>query len=216
MAINTITEIIEDIRQGKLIILMDDENRENEGDLIMAAKKVTPEHINFMIRFGRGLVCMPISHKRSQQLNLPLMVKNNQSRYCTNFTASIEAAKGVSTGISAFDRAHTILTAAHEDATPSDLVQPGHIFPIVAQDGGVLKRAGHTEASVDLACLAGLGDAAVICEIINDDGTMARRPQLELFAQRHGLKIGTIADLIKYRLERGSVWNNQSESLAVS
>ena len=196
---NTIPEIIEDIRAGKMVIIMDDEDRENEGDLVMAAELVRPEDINFMAKYGRGLICLTLTKERCEQLNLPLMVRNNGTRYSTNFTISIEAAEGVTTGISAADRAHTIRTAVKKDAKPSDLVQPGHIFPLMAQPGGVLTRAGHTEAGCDLARLAGLEPAAVIVEILNDDGSMARRPDLEEFAKRHGLKIGTIADLIEYR-----------------
>lgn len=200
MQLNTIEDIIEDIRQGRMVIIMDDEDRENEGDLVMAAARVTAEHINFMARYGRGLICLPLTRDRCQQLRLPLMVSANESKYPTNFTVSIEAASGVTTGISAADRAATVRAAVAPDAQPQDLVSPGHIFPIMAQPGGVLTRAGHTEASCDLARLAGLEPAAVIVEILNDDGSMARRPQLEVFAQQHGLKIGTIADLIRYRI----------------
>lgn len=199
MALNSIEEIIEDIRQGKMVILMDDEDRENEGDLIMAAELIRPEHINFMVTHARGLVCLTLSEERSKQLDLPLMVHRNGARHSTNFTVSIEAAEGVSTGISAADRAHTIRTAVARDARAEDIVQPGHVFPIVAQPGGVLSRAGHTEAGCDLARLAGYEPAAVIVEIMNDDGSMARRPDLEKFAEKHGIKIGTIADLIHYR-----------------
>lgn len=199
MALNSIEEIIEDIRQGKMVILMDDEDRENEGDLIMAAELVRPEDINFMVTHARGLVCLTLSEDRAKQLELPLMVHSNGTRYSTNFTVSIEAAEGVTTGISAADRAHTIRTAVAPDARPEHIVQPGHVFPIVAQPGGVLSRAGHTEAGCDLARLAGYEPAAVIVEIMNDDGTMARRPDLEKFAAKHGIKIGTIADLIHYR-----------------
>ncbi|WP_026376967.1 bifunctional 3,4-dihydroxy-2-butanone-4-phosphate synthase/GTP cyclohydrolase II [Aestuariibacter salexigens] len=199
MALNTTQEIIDDIRQGKMVILMDDEDRENEGDLIMAAESVTPEAINFMVTHARGLVCLPMTAERCKRLKLPLMVDNNGAQFSTNFTVSIEAAEGVTTGISAADRARTILAAVNKDAKPEDIVQPGHIFPLIAKEGGVLNRAGHTEAGVDLARLAGAEPAAVIVEILNDDGTMARRPQLEKFAERHQLKIGTIADLIEYR-----------------
>ncbi|MEL4421053.1 bifunctional 3,4-dihydroxy-2-butanone-4-phosphate synthase/GTP cyclohydrolase II [Shewanella algae] len=199
MALHSIEEIIEDIRQGKMVILMDDEDRENEGDLIMAAEKVTPEAINFMARFGRGLICQTMTKARCQQLNLPLMVSNNNAQFSTNFTVSIEAAEGVTTGISAHDRAVTVQAAVAKNAKPSDIVQPGHIFPLMAQDGGVLVRAGHTEAGCDLARLAGLEPSAVIVEILNEDGTMARRPDLEVFAKEHGVKMGTIADLINYR-----------------
>lgn len=199
MALNTTQEIIEDIRQGKMVILMDDEDRENEGDLIMAAEHVTPEAINFMVTHARGLVCLPMTVERCARLNLPLMVQNNGAQFSTNFTVSIEAAEGVTTGISAADRARTVLAAVSKDAKASDIVQPGHIFPLIAKDGGVLNRAGHTEAGVDLARLAGCEPASVIVEILNEDGTMARRPELEAFAERHNLKIGTIADLIEYR-----------------
>ena len=199
--LNTIPEILEDIQAGRMVVLMDDEDRENEGDLIMAASKVRPEDINFMARYGRGLICLPLTRERCQQLNLPLMVNNNQARFATNFTVSIEAAEGITTGISAYDRAHTIRTAVKPDAAPHDLSQPGHVFPLMTQPGGVLTRAGHTEASVDLALLAGLEPAAVLVEILNEDGSMARRPQLEVFAREHGLKIGTIADLIHYRMQ---------------
>ncbi len=197
---NSTKEIIEDIRQGKMVILMDDEDRENEGDLIMAADHVRAEDINFMARYGRGLICMTMSKDRCEHLRLPLMVNENNEAHSTNFTVSIEAAEGVTTGISAADRAVTIRRAVAADAKPSDLVQPGHVFPLMAQPGGVLTRAGHTEAGCDLARLAGLEPASVIVEILNEDGTMARRPQLEKFAAEHNLKIGTIADLIEYRL----------------
>jgi len=199
--LNSIAELIEDIREGRMVVLMDDEDRENEGDLIMAASKVRPEDINFMARFGRGLICLPLTRERCKQLHLPLMVNANQSRFATNFTVSIEAVEGITTGISAYDRAHTIRTAVGPDASPEDLSQPGHVFPLMTNPGGVLARAGHTEASVDLAMLAGLEPAAVLVEILNEDGSMARRPQLEQFAAEHGLKIGTIAGLIRYRLE---------------
>jgi 3,4-dihydroxy 2-butanone 4-phosphate synthase/GTP cyclohydrolase II len=199
MKLNTPSEIIADIAQGKMVILMDDEDRENEGDFIMAAEKVTPEAINFMATHGRGLICMPMTLQKCQQLKLPLMVDNNNAQFSTNFTVSIEAAQGVTTGISAADRAATVLAAAGKEASHLSIVQPGHIFPLMAQDGGVLNRAGHTEAGVDLARLAGLEPSAVIVEILNEDGTMARRPDLETIAQRHGLKMGTIADLIEYR-----------------
>ncbi|HLF30542.1 MAG TPA: bifunctional 3,4-dihydroxy-2-butanone-4-phosphate synthase/GTP cyclohydrolase II [Xanthomonadales bacterium] len=199
--LNTIPELLEDIQAGRMVVVMDDEDRENEGDLIMAACKVRPEDVNFMARFGRGLICLPLTRERCQQLNLPLMVNLNQARFSTNFTVSIEAAEGITTGISAYDRAHTIRTAVKPDADASDLSQPGHVFPLMAQPGGVLARAGHTEASVDLALLAGLEPAAVLVEILNEDGSMARRPQLEVFAGEHGLKIGTIADLIHYRMQ---------------
>ena len=198
---NTIPELIEDIRAGRMIVLIDDEERENEGDLVMAASMVRPEDINFMAHHGRGLICMPITSERCDQLNLLLMVNKNEARFATNFTVSIEAAEGITTGISAYDRAHTIRTAARPDAGPHNISQPGHVFPLMAQPGGVLTRAGHTEAGVDLAMLSGLEPAAVLVEILNEDGSMARRPQLEAFARKHGLKVGTIADLIRYRLE---------------
>ena len=199
MAISKIEEIIEDFRQGKMVILMDDEDRENEGDILMAASMVRPEDINFMARYGRGLICLTLSKARCKQLNLPLMVDKNEAQFSTAFTVSIEAAEGVTTGISAADRARTVQAAVAPDAKPSDVVQPGHIFPLMAQDGGVLTRNGHTEAGCDLARLAGLEPAAVIVEILNEDGTMARRPDLEIFAEQHGIKLGTIADLIEYR-----------------
>ncbi|MFA7386384.1 MAG: bifunctional 3,4-dihydroxy-2-butanone-4-phosphate synthase/GTP cyclohydrolase II [Thiohalobacteraceae bacterium] len=201
MSLNTVEELVEDIRQGKMIILMDDEDRENEGDLVMAASKVRPEDINFMAKYGRGLVCLTLTRERCRQLKLPLMVDANGSAHSTNFTVSIEAAEGVTTGISAHDRARTIQAAVAADAKPGDIVMPGHIFPLMAQPGGVLTRAGHTEAGCDLARLAGFDPAAAIVEILNEDGTMARRPDLERFAAEHGLKIGTIADLIHYRIE---------------
>ncbi|HHH48038.1 MAG TPA: 3,4-dihydroxy-2-butanone-4-phosphate synthase, partial [Gammaproteobacteria bacterium] len=201
MELNSIEEIVSDIRDGKMVILMDDEDRENEGDLIMAAAKVRPEDINFMARHGRGLICLTLTQERCEQLRLPLMVNDNNAAYATNFTVSVEAAKGVTTGISAADRAVTIQAAVAPDARPEDLVQPGHVFPIMAQPGGVLTRAGHTEAGCDLARLAGLEPAAVIVEILNEDGSMARRPDLERVAEAFDLKIGTIADLIRYRLE---------------
>lgn len=199
MEFNTTQEVIEAIKAGELVILMDDEDRENEGDLIIAAEKITPEAVNFMATEGRGLICLTLTTDRCQQLNLPLMVKDNNAQFSTNFTVSIEAAEGVTTGISAADRAQTILAAVKPDAKASDLVQPGHIFPLKAQDGGVLTRAGHTEAGCDLARLAGYEPAAAIVEILNEDGTMARRDDLLVFAQKHNLKIGTIADLIEYR-----------------
>lgn len=199
MGLHSTEEIIDDIRQGKMVILMDDEDRENEGDLIVAADCVTPEAVNFMARFGRGLICLTLTEERCKQLNLPLMVDKNNAPYATNFTVSIEAAEGVTTGISAADRAKTVKDAVAKDAKPDDLVMPGHIFPLKAKSGGVLNRAGHTEAGCDLARLAGYEPAAVIVEVLNEDGTMARRPDLEAFAQQHDIKIGTIADLIEYR-----------------
>lgn len=201
MSFNTIPEIIEDLRQGKMVVLMDDEDRENEGDLIMIAEKVRAEDINFMARYGRGLICLTLTSERCENLRLPLMVNDNRSQHSTNFTVSIEAAQGVTTGISAADRATTILAAVAPEAKPEDLVQPGHIFPLMAQAGGVLRRAGHTEAGCDLARLAGFESASVLVEILNEDGTMARRADLEIFAQQHNLKIGTIADLIRFRIE---------------
>lgn len=201
MIFNTIPELIADIKAGKIVILVDDESRENEGDFVMAAECVTPEQINFMITHGRGLVCMPMSKARCEQLDLPLMVQPGPGRALqTYFTLSIEAASGVTTGISTYDRAYTIKAAVKRDAKPLDLVRPGHIFPIMAQPGGVLVRNGHTEASTDLAMLAGFEAAAVIIEILNEDGTMARRPELEQLAKHHQLKMGSIADLVHYRL----------------
>ncbi len=200
MKLNSVEEIIEDIRRGKMVVLMDDEDRENEGDLIMAAPLVRAEDINFMATHARGLICLTITQDRCERLNLPLMVQDNQDAHGTAFTLSIEAREGVTTGISAADRAQTIRVATARDARPDDIVQPGHIFPLMAQPGGVLFRAGHTEAGCDLSRLAGLDPSAVIVEIMNEDGTMARRPDLEVFAEEHGLKIGTIADLIQYRM----------------
>lgn len=200
MKLNTVEEIIEDIRQGRMVILMDDEDRENEGDLVIAAERVRTEDINFMATNARGLICLTLSRERCDFLNLRPMVTRNNTQFHTNFTASIEAATGVTTGISAADRARTIQVAVARDTRPEDIVQPGHVFPIMAQPGGVLQRAGHTEAGCDLARLAGFTPAAAIVEIMNEDGTMARRPDLEIFAQKHGLKIGTIVDLIHYRI----------------
>ncbi len=199
--ISPISEIVADIRAGKMVLLVDEEDRENEGDLVLAAEFVTPEHINFMAKHGRGLICLTLTQARCQALNLPQMVKRNGTKLGTNFTASIEAAQGVTTGISAADRAHTIKTAVAKQARPEDIVSPGHVFPLMAQNGGVLVRAGHTEAGCDLAALAGLEPAAVICEILKDDGSMARLPDLIEFAALHQLKIGAIADLIRYRSE---------------
>jgi 3,4-dihydroxy 2-butanone 4-phosphate synthase/GTP cyclohydrolase II len=195
-------EIIDSVRDGRMVVVLDDEDRENEGDLVMAAVKVRPEDINFMARYGRGLICLTLSRARCDQLRLPLMVSDTDRRGVTNFTVSIEAAEGVTTGISAHDRARTVRAAVAPDSRPEDLRQPGHIFPLMAQPGGVLSRAGHTEAGCDLARLAGLEPAAVIVEILNEDGTMARRDDLLRFARHHGLKIGTIADLIRYRLAK--------------
>ena len=199
MSIASTLDIVAELRGGRMVILVDEEDRENEGDLVMAAEFVTPEAINFMARFGRGLVCLTLTEERCEQLNLSMMTARNGTSYGTNFTVSIEAAEGVTTGISAADRARTVQVAVARNATPSDIVQPGHIFPLKAQKGGVLMRAGHTEAGCDFAELAGLTPAAVICEIMNDDGTMARLPDLIEFAREHKLKIGTIADLIHYR-----------------
>ena len=201
MKLNSTQEIIDDIRAGKMVVIMDDEDRENEGDLLMAAEAVNADHINFMAKYGRGLICLTLSEKRCKQLRLPLMVGDNREVMETNFTVSIEAAEGVTTGISAADRATTIQAAIKPDATPGSVVQPGHIFPVMARKGGVLFRAGHTEAGCDLARLAGFEPAAAIVEILNDDGSMARRKDLEKFAALHGLKIGTIEDLIRYRIE---------------
>ena len=201
MQLDSIEEIIEDIRRGRMAIIMDDEDRENEGDLVMAAEAVGAQDINFMSMHGRGLICLTLTRERCQQLRLPLMVNDNQTPNRTNFTVSIEAAQGVTTGISAADRARTVQAAVDPDARPEDLVQPGHIFPLMAQKGGVITRAGHTEAGCDLARLAGSQPAAVIVEILNDDGSMARRPDLERFARAHGIKIGTIEDLIRYRMQ---------------
>ncbi|MDO5674127.1 MAG: bifunctional 3,4-dihydroxy-2-butanone-4-phosphate synthase/GTP cyclohydrolase II [bacterium] len=200
MAAHSIEEVVEDIKNGKMVILVDDEDRENEGDLCMAAEAVTPEAINFMAKHGRGLICLALSPDIVQQLDLPMMVSNNQSPYGTGFTISIEARTGVSTGISAADRARTIAAAVDPKATPRDIISPGHIFPLRAKAGGVLVRTGQTEGSVDLARIAGMRTAGIICEIMKDDGTMARRPDLEVFAEEHGLKIATIADLVAYRL----------------
>lgn len=200
MKLNTIEELLADIRQGKMVILMDDEDRENEGDLIIAAEQVRPEDINFMATHARGLVCLTLTRQRCEHLGLQPMVQANNAQFHTNFTASIEAAEGVTTGISAADRAHTVRVAVGRNVKPEEIVQPGHVFPIMAQPGGVLSRAGHTEAGCDLARLAGFEPASVIVEIMNEDGTMARRPDLEIFAEEHGLKIGTIADLIHYRV----------------
>jgi len=212
MSLNSVEEIIEDIHAGRMVILMDDEDRENEGDLVMAAAHVRPEDINFMASHGRGLICLTLSRERCEQLDLPLMVSRNNSQQATNFTLSIEAAEGVTTGISAHDRARTIQAAVHANAGPRDIVQPGHIFPLMAQPGGVLARAGHTEAGCDLARLAGLEPAAVIVEILKGDGSMARRPDLEIYAREHGLKIGTIEDLIRYRIENEKTVEHQAET----
>ena len=201
MQLNNTQEIIDDLKAGKMVVIMDDEDRENEGDLLIAAEAVNADAINFMARYGRGLICLTLSEEKCKQLRLPLMVGNNQAYMETNFTVTIEAAEGVTTGISASDRATTILAAVNPDATPDSIVQPGHIFPVMARKGGVLTRAGHTEAGCDLARLAGFESAAVIVEILNEDGTMARRHDLEIFAKTHGLKVGTIEDLIRYRIK---------------
>ena len=201
LTVNKIEQVIEDYRQGKMVIMVDDQDRENEGDLLVAAQCITSDHINFMASKGRGLICLTLTEERCNQLDLPLMVSRNSARFSTNFTVSIEAAKGVTTGISAQDRAITIQAAVSPNARPDDLVTPGHIFPIKAQAGGVLTRAGHTEAGVDMARLCGFLPASVICEILKDDGSMARLPDLIEYAKKHHLKIGTIADLIRYRLK---------------
>ena len=211
MKLNTTEEIIEDIRQGKMVVIMDDEDRENEGDLLMASSAVGADDVNFMARYGRGLICITLTQQRCQQLSLPLMIHGTDLIESTNFTMSIEAAEGVTTGISAADRAVTIAAAVKADATAKDIVQPGHIFPLMAQPGGVLTRAGHTEAGCDLAELAGLEPSSMIVEILNEDGTMARRPDLETFAQEHDLKIGTIEDLISYRLRNEKTVERISE-----
>ncbi len=199
MPLSPIPDIVADLKAGRIVILVDDEDRENEGDLVFAAEFVSAEKINFLAKHGRGLICMPVTDAHAERLRLPPMTPHNRSVHGTNFTISIEAAEGITTGISAADRAHTIEVAARPDGRPEDIVQPGHVFPLIAQAGGVLARAGHTEACCDLARLAGLTPAAVLCEIMNDDGTMARLPDLERFAQAHGLRIGAIADLIHYR-----------------
>jgi 3,4-dihydroxy 2-butanone 4-phosphate synthase / GTP cyclohydrolase II len=211
MAISTTQEIIAELRAGRMVILVDEEDRENEGDLVLAAEFVTPEAINFMAKFGRGLICLTLTEERCNLLNLPMMTTRNGTSYGTNFTVSIEAAEGVTTGISAADRAKTVQVAVAKNAKPTDIVQPGHIFPLKAQKGGVLMRAGHTEAGCDFAELAGLTPAAVICEIMKDDGTMARLPDLIEFAKEHGLKIGTIADLIHYRSQNESIVERLAE-----
>ena len=201
----TVEQALEHVSSGRLIIIVDDEDRENEGDLMVAADLITPELINFMSRYGRGLICLPLTKSRLEELRLPLMVRENTSRFETAFTVSVDAKEGIATGISAFDRARTIRVAIDPKTDPSDLVRPGHIFPLEAKEGGVLARAGQTEAAVDLARLAGRTPAGVICEIMNDDGTMARMPQLEIFSQAHGIPILTIADLIKYRMKTESL-----------
>jgi 3,4-dihydroxy-2-butanone-4-phosphate synthase len=212
-AVSTIPEILADIKAGKMVIITDAEDRENEGDLVMAAQFVTPQAINFMIKHARGLVCLPMNDELVDRLRLPQMTQKNGAQYGTNFTVSIEAAQGISTGISAADRAHTIQTAVSPEVRPEDIVQPGHIFPLRSQKGGVLVRAGHTEAAVDLAQMSGLMPAGVICEILNDDGTMARMPELMKFAEEHGIKIGTIADLIEYRSRTESLLEEMGDTL---
>jgi len=211
MPLSPIPEIIAELKAGHMVVVVDDEDRENEGDLVMAAEFVTPEAINFMAKHGRGLICLTLTESRCRQLNLPLMVRDNRAPLGTAFTMSIEAASGVTTGISAHDRARTIQVAVAPDARPDDLVQPGHVFPLMAQTGGVLVRAGHTEAGCDLASLAGLQPAAVICEILKDDGSMARLPDLVAFAHEHGLKIGSIADLIHFRSRNESLVRRVTE-----
>jgi len=213
MTVARIEEAIEEIRRGRMVILVDDEDRENEGDLTMAAEMVSPEAINFMAKYGRGLICLTMTAEKCDQLNLPLMVSSNTSSFGTAFTVSIEAKKGVTTGISAADRSHTILTAVADNSRPEDLARPGHIFPLRAKKGGVLVRAGQTEGSVDLARMAGLKQAGVICEIMNEDGTMARMPQLKKFAKEHGIKICTIADLVAYRLKHESLVRRAADVL---
>jgi 3,4-dihydroxy 2-butanone 4-phosphate synthase/GTP cyclohydrolase II len=209
----SVEEAIEQIRQGKMVILVDDEDRENEGDLTMAAEKITPDAINFMAKYGRGLICLSLTSETCDKLDLPLMVKDNTSPFQTGFTISIEAKHGVTTGISAADRATTILVAVSDDAHPEDLVRPGHVFPLRARDGGVMVRVGQTEGSVDLARLAGLKPAGVICEIMDDDGTMARMPSLQEFSKAHGIGIVTIADLVEYRMQRELFVHRAAETL---
>jgi len=211
MSVSPVTEIIAEIKAGRMVVLVDEEDRENEGDLVLAADFVTPEAINFMARYGRGLICLSLTEARCRQLNLPPMVRDNRAPLGTAFTVSIEAASGVTTGISAQDRSRTIQVAVAPNARPDDIVQPGHIFPLIAQTGGVLVRAGHTEAGCDLAQLAGLSPAAVICEVLNEDGTMARLPDLLEFSRTHGLKIGSIADLIHFRSQNESLIKRVAE-----
>lgn len=204
-AISRIEEIIADLRQGKMVIMIDEEDRENEGDLIMAAQKITPLHVTFMARQACGLICLAMTKENCEKIGLSKIKGNNHSPVAPNFTLSIEASEGITTGMSSSERAHTILTAIQPQATTQDVVQPGHVFPLMAKSGGVLARRGHTEAGVDLVRLAGLIPAAVICEILNEDGSMARLPQLEIFAKKHGLKLGTIADLVAYRMKEKEV-----------
>lgn len=212
MAISGIEEVLQDVREGKMIIIVDDEDRENEGDVMIASEKVTPEAITFMARYACGLICLSLTEERVKQLDLPLMVQDNTSPYNTAFTVSIEAKEGITTGISAFDRARTVQVAADPNSTADDITRPGHIFPLAARDGGVLVRVGHTEASVDLARLAGLNPSGVICEVMNEDGTMARLPDLEAFAEKHGMKIVTIADLIKYKTQKEKLVRRVAET----
>jgi 3,4-dihydroxy 2-butanone 4-phosphate synthase/GTP cyclohydrolase II len=201
--ISTTIEIIAEASAGRMVVLVDDENRENEGDLVIPAQNATPAAINFMATHGRGLICLAMERAMVERLNLPMMATHNRDPFSTAFTVSVDASQGITTGISAFDRAHTIQTVINPEATAASIVTPGHMFPLIARDGGVLTRAGHTEAAVDLAKLAGFSGAGVICEIMNDEGTMARLPDLIKFAQKHNLKLGTIADLIAYRLQLG-------------
>ena len=212
MAISSIEEVLQDVREGKMIIIVDDEDRENEGDVMMASEKVTPEAITFMARYACGLICLSLTEERVKQLDLPLMVQDNTSPYNTAFTVSIEAKEGITTGISAFDRARTVQVAIDPKSTADDITRPGHIFPLAARDGGVLVRVGHTEASVDLARLAGLKPSGVICEVMNEDGTMARLPDLEVFAEKHGMKIVSIADLIKYKTQKEKLVRRVAET----
>ena len=212
LRIDPIEEAIAEIKAGKMIVLIDDDDRENEGDLVCAAEMVTPQIVNFMATHARGLICLALDTQRTKQLDLPLMVAHNQTEHGTNFTVTIEAAEGVSTGISAADRAHTILTAMKTNASPLDIVKPGHIFPLKANEGGVLKRAGHTEGAVDLSRIAGFRPGGVICEIMNENGSMARYPELRRFADKHGMKLSTIADLIKYRTRHESVVRIETEA----
>ena len=212
LRIDPIEQAIAEIKDGKMIVLIDDDDRENEGDLVCAAEMVTPQIVNFMATHARGLICLALDTQRTKQLDLPLMVAHNQTEHGTNFTVTIEAAEGVSTGISAADRAHTILTAMKSNASPLDIVKPGHIFPLKANEGGVLKRAGHTEGAVDLSRIAGFKPGGVICEIMNEDGSMARYPELRRFADQHGMKLSTIAELIKYRTRHESVVRIETEA----
>lgn len=211
--INKIEELIEDLRQGKMVILVDDEDRENEGDLVVAAEFISPEHINFMAKFGRGLVCLTLTEEKCKKLKLPLMVEQNEGQLGTNFTVSIDAATGITTGISASDRSNTIKAAINKSSDHKSIVRPGHIFPLTAHPGGVLYRAGHTEAGCDLSSLAGLDPSSVICEILNDDGNMARMPDLISFAKTHDIKIGSIADLIEFRSKKEKLIEKISEKL---